>query len=1337
MKTKRVNSGERRSRSVLAKIFFAALVVASIPYLLYAAIVFYAQKTAREIGTPLESLELNEPPASVEPIILDEPFKPYASFEFPNRSNRKALLIAADDYGAKASALPGAKRDVEALRARLLEIGFEERNVVTLQTARTNTGEIDYDFLPQKAKIEERFKAFVDDLKPGDFAFVFLSGHGLEAPRTNEAFFVPIDFDPEEPLATAVSVDAMMTALAKSAATFRWFAVDACRSKPSVPSRTLFASRSTDASPLSEIANVPESVVLLQSCRSGQNSYEGGYGDAKEIANGFFALSLLEALDSKESKADANKDGVASFMEICQYVTTRTRYLARTYYNKEQTPTLSVADLPDFPFLTELMVDGIPYDDWKRMNDAFEAAKASRLKGEYEAALDKLALALQIAPENEACRAEETELRQLVAATKRPDVDEEETTPTLTPEEAKARYLEGRRMAWGLDGTNVYGLRAFEALKEAAENGCAEAAGELACLYVWGGEGTNVDYERARRWAEKGAEAGDPTAQYVLAGIYYLGRGVELDDEKAEAFGRAAFEGFRRLAESGDVVAIYRLSAHYYSGLGVEKDEAKATRYLEEAAKANLPAATYTLGFWRLRGVGVEKNGEEGARLLRAAADRGDAMAAARLGWILKRGFGGERDEKAALEWYRRSAERGCADAMNALGYFYLYGRGGVEKDETRAFEWFLKAANSGAAQACAHVGWAYEWGLVGFKRDETKALEWYRMATKLGFPNAAFALADFYDRGVAVERDEARAQELRRLGFDLASRMAKMGDEWAASLVGECYENGVGVEADASQAFEWYRKASDLGNTAATVQVGRCYEAGFGVPQDASKALELYRQAAELGDAQATRVVGECYENGVGVAVDESQAFEWRRKAAELGDAGAMVAVGKCYERGVVVEADASKALELYRQAAELGDASATTALGDFYRWNAYEQDASQAVEWYRKGAELGDASATVALASCYEFGVGVEQDDAQAFEWYRKAAEHGNVTPLANYFERGDGREPDDAKTMTTLGDYYSQYSARENAASLAFKWYRKAAELGDAKATVVVGRRYAFGVGVEADAAKAFEWYRKAAELGDAEATREVGDCYKFGVGVKQDVSQAFEWYRKAAELGDAWATGLVGECYENGVGVEADAAKAFEWYCKAADLGDAEATIAVGGCYERGVGVEADATKAFEWYRKAAEKVERPVGEEGCAQPNDAEAAAIIGRFYARSSRANAATLAFKWFCKGAELGDAEATLAVGGCYERGDGVERDPEQAFAWRREAATERGSALAIVELARCYEEGIGVPQDAEKGKELRRRLDEAMKAAGGEESELKIELDDFKNDGVPLKTD
>ena len=782
---------------------------------------------------------------------------------------RKAFLVAADDYGSKASALPGAKRDVEALRARLLEIGFEERNVVTLQTARTDDGAIDFDLLPQKAKIEERFKAFVDNLKPGDFAFVFLSGHGLEASRTNEAFFVPIDFDPEKPLATSVSVDAMTAALAKSAAKFRWFAVDACRSRSSEAAPSLlFASRSADATPLSEIANIPASVVMLQSCRSGQSSYEGGLGEAKDIANGFFTLSLLEALDAKEANADANKDGVASFLEICHYVTKRTNDLAQTYYKREQEPTLSGADITDFPFLTGLLVDGLPYDEWKRANDAFEAAKASRLKGEYEAALDKLALALQIAPENETYAMEKRELRLLIAAAKAGGAFSEETTPTptLTPEEAKARYLEGRRMAWGLDGTNVCSRRAFIALRDAAENGCVEAAGELAYFYFRGVEGKNVDYQQAKFWAEKGAEINDPIALTVMSEIYKTDAIVEPDEEKTKAFGRRAYEEFRRRAELGDVVANYCVGKYRFAIAGEPDDE--AARRIEEAAKAGLPAAMRAWGLICLYGLaGREKSDEKAENLFRLAAERGDALAMALLGECFRFGWGKTLkappafddpniisapcaydengfvtyNSEEALEWYCKAAELGDTLAMTALGDCWARGYG-VEQNAEQAVVWYCKAAELGDTRAMTALGDCYASANV-VEQNSEEALEWYRKAAELGDPRAMTALGDCYANGNLVNQNPEQA-------VVWYCKAAELGDTLAMTALGDFWARGYGVEQNAEQAVVWYLKATELGDFIAKEKLARCYEEGFGVLQDAEKANELRRRFNEAVEA-------------------------------------------------------------------------------------------------------------------------------------------------------------------------------------------------------------------------------------------------------------------------------------------------------------------------------------------------------------------------------------------------------------------------------------------------------------------------------------------------------
>lgn len=61
---------------------------------------------------------------------------------------------------------------------------------------------------------------------------------------------------------------------------------------------------------------------------------------------------------------------------------------------------------------------------------------------------------------------------------------------------------------------------------------------------------------------------------------------------------------------------------------------------------------------------------------------------------------------------------------------------------------------------------------------------------------------------------------------------------------------------------------------------------------------------------------------------------------------------------------------------------------------------------------------------------------------------------------------------------------------------------------------------------------------------------------------------------------------------------------------------------------------------------------------------------------------------------AKLPDALFDLAV--CYERGDGVEKNPGKAFLLYLDAAV-RGDKQAVFEVSRCYTFGIGVLEDAE----------------------------------------
>src|SRR5688572_25100557 len=66
-----------------------------------------------------------------------------------------------------------------------------------------------------------------------------------------------------------------------------------------------------------------------------------------------------------------------------------------------------------------------------------------------------------------------------------------------------------------------------------------------------------------------------------------------------------------------------------------------------------------------------------------------------------------------------------------------------------------------------------------------------------------------------------------------------------------------------------------------------------------------------------------------------------------------------------------------------------------------------------------------------------------------------------------------------------------------------------------------RYLVGYGTRKDLKKAFKWNRRAAEVGFTKAVRAMGWFYYNGFGVKKDLTQARKWYERAT--GRAQAAG----------------------------------------------------------------------------------------------------------------------------------------------------------------------------------------------------------------------
>jgi hypothetical protein len=118
------------------------------------------------------------------------------------------------------------------------------------------------------------------------------------------------------------------------------------------------------------------------------------------------------------------------------------------------------------------------------------------------------------------------------------------------------------------------------------------------------------------------------------------------------------------------------------------------------------------------------------------------------------------------------------------------------------------------------------------------------------------------------------------------------------------------------------------------------------------------------------------------------------------------------------------------------------------------------------------------------------------------------------------------------------------------------RKAAD-GSPEDQFKVGSMYEEGNEVSRNDSIAFRWYKKAADQGMTDAQYKVALMYRTGKGTKKSTFQAARWFQAAAEQGHPKAQVKLGQMYRNGKGVERNETTAFKWFLKAADQKDPDA------------------------------------------------------------------------------------------------------------------------------------------------------------------------------------
>ena len=184
-----------------------------------------------------------------------------------------------------------------------------------------------------------------------------------------------------------------------------------------------------------------------------------------------------------------------------------------------------------------------------------------------------------------------------------------------------------------------------------------------------------------------------------------------------------SLEWYRQKAEQGDANAQCKLGEHYEY-----EDSEKAKHWYLKAAEQNHVDAMRNLSLLYAQGDRYDE--KESAKWLAKAAKLGDPEALTVLS-MYSTGKTLPEDEELE-ELYRREAQKDDPNAIYELGCNYLYGRGGVPQDREKAVVYLIEAADREHDDAMYEVAQCYEngWGVY---KDEDEAIYWYRVASSYG----------------------------------------------------------------------------------------------------------------------------------------------------------------------------------------------------------------------------------------------------------------------------------------------------------------------------------------------------------------------------------------------------------------------------------------------------------------------------------------------------------------------------------------------------------------------------------------------------------------------------
>lgn len=199
-----------------------------------------------------------------------------------------------------------------------------------------------------RATIVDGLEWLESQMTKQDVAIIFLGGHGIRSPRTNEYLYLPhdVDADPKHIRSTTVPAWELLNTVKRTPGKVVVF-LDTCYAGQ-ILGNVQMRGPSEFSELIAELTKAGEGVVVFASSSGWQPSLE-----SPAWQNGAFTKALVEAL---RGVGTADAKGGITLTAIDAYVTKRVKELTKG----QQTPTTAkLGMMPDYPLVRKRRVDDV------------------------------------------------------------------------------------------------------------------------------------------------------------------------------------------------------------------------------------------------------------------------------------------------------------------------------------------------------------------------------------------------------------------------------------------------------------------------------------------------------------------------------------------------------------------------------------------------------------------------------------------------------------------------------------------------------------------------------------------------------------------------------------------------------------------------------------------------------------------------------------------------------------------------------------------------------------------------------------------------------------------